>query len=202
MADKSNEKKTLLNLLDRIADALEDQGSVTPEESTERKTILNLLARIAYAIEEGEQPSDLPDVTSDDNGDVLTVVEGEWAKADAPSGLPDVTASNNGQVLMVVNGLWQQAWYNERAIYQEETWEDEEHGTISCSASAESLYGYFCDQGLMIDGSMVVLATQEYNETTETNEYTFTTLAVNNGTVSAITYTSDSDWDSPSRPAS
>lgn len=29
--------------------------------------------------------SDLPEVTSDDNGDVLTVVEGAWAKA-APSG--------------------------------------------------------------------------------------------------------------------
>ena len=36
-------------------------------------------------IEEGGGAA-LPEVTADDNGDVLTVVEGAWAKAAAPSG--------------------------------------------------------------------------------------------------------------------
>ena len=52
----------------------------------------------------------LPEVTTDDNGDVLTVVEGEWAKA-APSGsdLPAVTSDDNGNVLTVVEGAWAKA---------------------------------------------------------------------------------------------
>lgn len=50
--------------------------------------------------------SGLPSVTSADNGDVLTVVEGAWAKAEATKELPAVTSSNNGQVLMVVDGEW------------------------------------------------------------------------------------------------
>lgn len=50
--------------------------------------------------------SSLPDVTSDDNGDVLAVVEGVWAKSNPPSGLPAVTIDDNGDVLSVVNGAW------------------------------------------------------------------------------------------------
>lgn len=49
---------------------------------------------------------ELPAVTSSDNGYVLTVVNGKWAKAAIPSQLPAVTAANNGQVLKVVEGVW------------------------------------------------------------------------------------------------
>lgn len=49
---------------------------------------------------------ELPAVTKSDNGDVLTVVEGKWAKADVPKELPAVTASDNGSVLKVVDGAW------------------------------------------------------------------------------------------------
>ena len=48
----------------------------------------------------------LPVVSKSDNGDVLTVVNGAWAKADAPTELPAVTASDNGSVLKVVDGAW------------------------------------------------------------------------------------------------
>lgn len=48
----------------------------------------------------------LPEVTSSNNGDVLTVVSGEWAAAAPVSDLPEVTSSNNGQVLKVVDGEW------------------------------------------------------------------------------------------------
>lgn len=40
----------------------------------------------------GGGDSSLPAVTADDNGDVLTVVEGEWNKAEAPSGESNVEA--------------------------------------------------------------------------------------------------------------
>lgn len=52
---------------------------------------------------------ELPAVSSTDNGDVLTVVSGKWAKAVLPSPepeLPEVTAADNGKVLSVVNGAW------------------------------------------------------------------------------------------------
>lgn len=50
--------------------------------------------------------SGLPDVTADDNGEILTVVDGEWNKAAAPTELPAVTADDNGDVLSVVDGAW------------------------------------------------------------------------------------------------
>ena len=49
---------------------------------------------------------ELPAVTAADDGDVLTVVNGKWAKADAPKELPAVTAEDNGSVLKVVDGAW------------------------------------------------------------------------------------------------
>lgn len=50
--------------------------------------------------------SGLPDVTAADNGSVLTVVNGAWAKAAAPKELPTVTAEDDGDVLTVVDGAW------------------------------------------------------------------------------------------------
>lgn len=48
----------------------------------------------------------LPAVTSEDNGMILTVVNGKWAKAAAPVGLPAVSATNDGKILKVVDGAW------------------------------------------------------------------------------------------------
>lgn len=50
---------------------------------------------------------ELPTVTSDDNGDILTVVDGAWAKA-TPE-LPEVTNEDDGDVLTVVSGKWAKA---------------------------------------------------------------------------------------------
>lgn len=63
-----------------------------------------MMDQAAKVIEEG---GGLPEVTSDDNGDVLAVVAGEWSKAPAP--LPSVTADDNGDVLAVVDGAWSKA---------------------------------------------------------------------------------------------
>lgn len=63
-------------------------------------------AEMIEKIKEVAIPAELPSVTSEDNGDVLGVVEGEWAKMDAPSALPSVTAEDNGDILGVVEGAW------------------------------------------------------------------------------------------------
>lgn len=49
---------------------------------------------------------ELPAVSGADNGNVLTVVEGKWAKAAVPTELPAVSAEDNGDVLKVVDGVW------------------------------------------------------------------------------------------------
>ena len=48
----------------------------------------------------------LPVVDSGDNGDIMMVVEGEWAKAQLPDELPSVGAGDNGKVLGVADGEW------------------------------------------------------------------------------------------------
>lgn len=50
---------------------------------------------------------ELPKVSGSDNGRVLTVVSGKWAKADIPSQLPAVTPEDAGSVLKVnESGVW------------------------------------------------------------------------------------------------
>lgn len=62
--------------------------------------MINAIATVAASTIE------LPAVTTSDNGDVLTVVSGKWAKADVPKELPAVTSTDNGSVLKVVDGVW------------------------------------------------------------------------------------------------
>ena len=48
----------------------------------------------------------LPKVSSTDNGMILKVSSGEWAKGSETVELPAVTAENNGAVLKVDAGAW------------------------------------------------------------------------------------------------
>lgn len=74
-----------------------DLSNITPV--TREEEFLDRIARAAAS-------PNLPEVDTSDNGDVLTVVSGEWAAAAPAGGLPEVTSSNNGQVLTVVSGEW------------------------------------------------------------------------------------------------
>lgn len=69
----------------------------------------DILAVVSGAWAKSAPPSSLPSVTADDNGDVLTVVDGAWDKAAPSGGLPTVTADDNGDVLTVVDGAWGKA---------------------------------------------------------------------------------------------
>ena len=70
-----------------------------------KTTIPECINEIATLISGGAL-KELPKVTSSDNGKVLSVVNGKWAKADAPVELPAVTAGDNGKVLTVADGAW------------------------------------------------------------------------------------------------
>jgi hypothetical protein len=62
--------------------------------------MINAIASIAGSA------SNLPAVSADDNGDILQVVNGKWAKVAASKELPAVTDADNGSVLKVVDGAW------------------------------------------------------------------------------------------------
>ena len=68
-------------------------------------TIADMINAIATVVPSGSGSS-LPEVTGANNGQVLTVVEGEWAAAAVPTELPAVTSEDNGDVLKVVEGVW------------------------------------------------------------------------------------------------
>ena len=40
------------------------------------------------------------------DGQVLTLVSGDWKAADVPDELPPVSATDNGSVLKVIEGVW------------------------------------------------------------------------------------------------
>lgn len=70
-------------------------------------TIPNMLSEIAVYAQAAA--AELPAVKTADNGKLLTVVSGKWAKAEAPTELPAVTGADNNKVLTVVNGTWDKA---------------------------------------------------------------------------------------------
>ena len=50
--------------------------------------------------------ANFPEITPQDEGKMLQIIDGAWTLVDPPSSLPAVTALENGQVLRVVDGAW------------------------------------------------------------------------------------------------
>jgi len=86
----------------KLTDTYEDiDGGVPVSDYTTIPDVIEAISQLAG------KTLKLPKTTSADTGKLLVVNEdGDWDKGDAPEELPDVTASDNGSVLSVVNGAW------------------------------------------------------------------------------------------------
>lgn len=96
--------------------------------------------------------SELPAVKTADNGKLLTVVSGKWAKADAPTELPAVSTSDEGKALIVNNqGKWTK--YNNLSMIE---------ATFSKTGSTYSVSGisktYSDIRKLLQNGKQIVLS--------------------------------------------
>ena len=128
----------LKNLYVELGGNLEDVENITiiPE-------MINALSEIAGSTIE------LPAVSSTDNGDVLTVVSGKWAKAVLPSPepeLPEVTAADNGKVLAVVNGAWAESKESVLVYKATTTGDFSESGTATFDTEIGNIFGEILSQ--------------------------------------------------------
>ena len=74
--------------------------------SADDDTVSEILAKVTTAFESGEFVTDLPTVSSADNGKLFGVTGGKWDKVNAPVELPAVTGDDNGKALLVGSGAW------------------------------------------------------------------------------------------------
>ena len=88
----------IVNSLKKLYMALGGEESSVKDVQT-APDMVDALAEVAGSTIE------LPGVTEADNGKVLKVANGKWAKGTDES-LPPVTASDNGDFLRVVDGAW------------------------------------------------------------------------------------------------
>ena len=97
---KFNWQERVLDALDKIADIINpDSAAEVPETYTDG--VATSLERIAEHYETGVE---LPSVTSSDNGDVLTVVNGAWAKAAPQADFPKSITQMTGKCLPCTMG--------------------------------------------------------------------------------------------------
>lgn len=74
-----------------------------PQDIRENKSITDYIDDLGDVL---KSLAELPGVSSSDNGKILKVIDGTWAKGDAPTELPTVSSSDNGKFLGVSEGSW------------------------------------------------------------------------------------------------
>ena len=94
-----------MSIADKIKRLIVAFGGAQSDASIPGRRIDRLLDQLADAME-ASGLSTLPSVTAADNGAVLGVSGGKWAKVTLPKELPAVTADDNGSVLTVSDGAW------------------------------------------------------------------------------------------------
>lgn len=95
-------------------------GEIPPYPENREEQYLDAIARNGG----GGSGSGLPEVSAADNGDVLTVVEGAWAKA-APSGGGGALVVNLDMQTMTLDKTWQEIYDSAFAVITENAEEGE-----------------------------------------------------------------------------
>lgn len=165
-----------------------DLSTITPV--TREEEFLDRIARAAAS-------PNLPEVDTSDNGDVLTVVSGEWAAAAPASCLPEVTDVDDGKVLTVADGEWSAAYPSAAGFLISMTWNnddsqatlDKNYNEIIATLSSGIMPVVFDNYGGLyaIGGAAVVTDTYTVimREFVENNLYSFTSASA----TGTLTYT-------------
>jgi len=135
---------TISDMIEACSKVAGGGGSALPEVTGSDNGDVLTVVEGAWA--KAAPSAELPAVTGSDNGDVLTVVEGAWAKAAPSAELPAVTGSDNGEVLMVVEGAWAKGNVGEALMFTI----TKSGGKYTSSVSPADIYNHVANGGLAI----------------------------------------------------
>lgn len=97
-------ERDITESLDKITNAIKATGGELPPVTSDDDG--KILKVVNGDWNKGAAPTELPEVSGTDNGKILTVTEGAWTKGDAPTELPAVSSTDNGKILKVTEGVW------------------------------------------------------------------------------------------------
>ena len=139
----------------------------------------------------------LPPVGTSDNGKVLGVSEGAWAKIPAPSGLPEIGEGDTGKVLTATaeGAAWQSGGgsgggvlvvgLDMQTFTLDTTWQE----IYDAMAAGKIAYIYLA---METEGSIAAAGYVVVNAIGASGTYAIAALAIDNGAATATTFATDS----------